>query len=165
MRGVTRTTGRRGALALLAVAVGALGAAGAAIGATRLPGIRTPSGNISCLAVPGPTPAGGGSAPATLLCRIARASYAARLQAHCGAPPIKLDWHGFELRAASRGSLVCSGGILYNPATQRPSYVTLGYGRSWRHGTFTCRSALRGLTCANRAGHGLFLSRASWRAW
>ena len=44
-------------------------------------------------------------------------------------------------------------------------YVTLRYGRTWRNGAYTCRSRLTGLTCTNRAGHGLFLSRVSYRAF
>ena len=76
-----------------------------------------------------------------------------------------VDWHGFELGAASRGAVTCSGGILYDPATQRPSYVTVAYGLSWRHGAFTCRSRRTGVTCESRRGHGLFLSRQSWRVW
>ena len=39
------------------------------------------------------------------------------------------------------------------------------YGKVWRHAMFTCWSRVTGVTCQNRAGHGLFLSRQSWRAW
>jgi hypothetical protein len=125
--------------------------------ATRLPGFRSPSGNIKCLFVPG--------RPSTMLCKIAEAVYVKRLEAHCSAPPIELDWAGFTLSATRKGGVSCSGGILYSPDTQIPSYVTLPYGQSWRHGVFTCRSRVTGVTCESRAGHGLFLSRASWRAW
>ena len=76
-----------------------------------------------------------------------------------------VDWHGFTLTATGRGAINCSGGILYNPATQRPGYATLPCGKSWRHGTFTCTSRVTGVTCRNRAGHGLFVSRQSWRVW
>jgi hypothetical protein len=125
--------------------------------ATRLPGFRSPSGNIKCLFLPG--------RPSTMLCRIAEAVYVKRLEAHCSAPPIELDWAGFTLAATRKGSVSCSGGILYSPDTQVPSYVTLPYGHTWRHGVFTCRSRLTGITCESRAGHGLFVSRAAWRAW
>jgi hypothetical protein len=121
---------------------------------TPLPGIRTPSGNISCFAE---------RKPPVLFCRIRQADYAKRLEAHCAAPPIQVDWAGFELSARRRGAITCSGGVLYDPATQRPTYVTLGYGRIWRTGPFTCRSAVTGLTCRSRAGHMLFISRQSWR--
>ncbi len=76
-----------------------------------------------------------------------------------------VDWHGFTLSATGKGQLNCSGGILYNPSTQTPSYVTLPYGKSWQRGVFTCTSRLSGVTCRNRAGHGLFVSRQSWRVW
>jgi hypothetical protein len=54
---------------------------------------------------------------------------------------------------------------MYDPNTQHPGYVTLAYGKTWRHGPFTCSSDVTGVTCRNRAGHGLFLSRQSWRAF
>ena len=76
-----------------------------------------------------------------------------------------VDWHGFTLSPTGKGLVNCSGGILYNPATQHPSYVTLAYGRTRRVGSFTCASRRTGLTCRNGRGHGLFLSRESWRAW
>ena len=44
-------------------------------------------------------------------------------------------------------------------------YVTLAYGRTWHSGAYTCRSRVTGLTCTNRAGHGLFLSRLSYRVF
>ena len=39
----------------------------------------------------------------------------------------------------------------------------LGYGKTWSGGGFRCISALSGLTCRNKSGHGFFLSRESWR--
>ena len=147
---------RKGAIVLTLLALG-LTAASQAGSATRLPGFRSPSRNISCLFIP--------RGPAHLLCKIARADYSARLEAHCGAPPIQVDWAGFELVAGRKGTVVCSGGILYDPATQHPSYVTLPYGKTWRRGAFTCRSRVTGVTCRNRQGHGLFVSRQAWRAW
>jgi hypothetical protein len=41
----------------------------------------------------------------------------------------------------------------------------LRYGATWRSGAFTCTSRLNGLTCTNRAGHGFFLSRQSYRTF
>jgi hypothetical protein len=121
---------------------------------TALPGFHSPSGNIRCYVVHG-----------TLRCSLAQADYAAALQARCIAPPTGLDWHGFELGARMRGTLTCSGGILYDPDTERPVYAALAYGRSWHRGAFTCRSQTAGVTCTNARGHGLFLSRQRWRAW
>ena len=126
-----------------------------------LPGFRSPSQNISCLYVPGS--GGGGS---RLLCAIAHSSYAKRLQARCMAPSgAGVDWHGFELTPRRAGGISCSGGILYNPDTQHPKYVTLPYGKTWHEGVFTCVSRITGITCRSRTAHGLFISRASWRGW
>jgi hypothetical protein len=129
----------------------------AAAAKTPLPGIRTPSGNISCFFVPGP--------PAVLQCQIKQASYAKKLVAYCGQPKIGVDWGGFSLGATRKGAITCTGGVLYNPDTQRLAFLTLPYGQTWRQGVFTCASAVTGLTCRNRTGHGLFISRESWRAW
>ena len=142
--------------ASLATALCCLAAASPA-GAAKTPsGVRTPSLNISCLYVPGPAP--------SLHCDIRTSSYAKALQHRC-TTRAGLDWHGFELGLAHKGAVTCSGGILYNPDTQRPVYRVLAYGKTWRHGGFTCASAQTGLTCRNGHGHGLFVSRDSWRVW
>jgi hypothetical protein len=141
---------------LLTLCVLTLSSPGPAAAVTRLPGIRSPSGNITCLNVPG--------RPAVLRCEIAHSNYAQTLQNRCMSGP-SVDWHGFELSATGKGLVTCSGGILYNPDTERPSYVTLPYGKTWRRGAFTCSSRVTGVTCQNWNGHGLFLSRQAWRAW
>ena len=96
----------------------------------------------------------------TLRCQLAHADYAKTLQARCSG----LDWHGFELGATRKGGVTCSGGILYSPATERPVYVNLPYGKTWRRG---CSRARRGhrRDVHEPVGHGLFVSRQSWRAW
>ena len=129
--------------------------AATATGAT-LPGIRSPTGNITCLYVPGK--------PQFVLCRIATADYVPSLRKHCASKPYYVDWAGFSLPAKGKGVVACAGGPAYDPQTQHPRYVTLAYGRTWRRGPFTCRSATTGITCTNGAGHRLFVSRSSWRA-
>jgi hypothetical protein len=119
--------------------------------ATALVGIHTPSRNIACVDT-GPS----------LICHVGRASYSASLQHRCSSPPTSLDWHGFELRARGKGQIVCSGGVLVMGTVR---YTTLAYGKTWRHGSYACTSRFAGLTCTNGTGHGLFISRASWRAW
>lgn len=104
------------------------------------PGIRTPSGNISCFV-----------ARDVLHCAIRNADYRIR----CA----DLDWHGWELTARSPVRITCSGGILSDTP---PRYRTLPYGRTWRHGPFTCRSQRVGLACRNAGGHELFVSRQRW---
>jgi hypothetical protein len=112
------------------------------------PGIRTPSGNIDCFVSHG-----------TLRCQIAQADYRVQLQRQC-LTRASLDWHGFELSRTERGTPSCSGGVIPGP----PRYRTLAYGRTWHAGGVTCTSRITGLTCTT-GGHGLFISRASWRGW
>ncbi len=143
-------------LATSAVALAVL-AAGTAAAATTLPGFRSPSGNIKCLYVPGP--------PAFVWCSIAHANYSKKLTAYCAQPKIGVDWAGFSLGTKTKGSVECAGGVLYDPQTQHPHYVTLAYGKTWRHGAFTCTSATTGVTCRNPKGHGIFVSRESYRVF
>jgi hypothetical protein len=127
--------------------------------AARLPGVKTPSQNISCFYVPQrPTSHG------NLLCNIKQAVYTKALQSRCIAPPTGLDWHGFTLSDTKLGEVLCAGGIMYD-GRDTPTFVTLAYGKTWRYRGFTCTSRVTGLTCTNARGHGLFLSRQSWRAW
>jgi hypothetical protein len=144
-----------GTVVLLLVTLVAAGAANAK--KTPLPGFHSPSGNIKCFYVPGQT--------SVLRCKIGRAAYSKRLTAYCGSPPIGVDWAGFELTPVRKGAVTCSGGVLYSPERQVPVFVNQPYGTTWRHGAFSCDSGRTGVTCRNRTGHGLFISRASWRAW
>ena len=41
--------------------------------------------------------------------------------------------------------------------------TTLGYGKTYKRGPFTCTSARSGLTCKNAAKHGFFLGKSAWR--
>lgn len=107
------------------------------------PGIRTPSGNISCFV-----------SHRILHCAIRSSQY----RPHC----VDLDWHGWELAATGRPQVTCSGGILYD---EKPTYRTLAYGRTWKVAVFTCVSRITGLMCSSPSGHGLFVSRQSWRGW
>jgi hypothetical protein len=146
---------KRVLLTLSTVAIIGTGTAGAT---TPLPGIRSPTGNISCFLVSG--------GPELLLCSIAHSSYAATLQAKCMRPNGSgVDWHGFALGPSKGGEVNCTGGILYDNGKYRPSYVTLPYGTSWHRATFTCRSRRTGVTCMNAGGHGIFVSRESYRLW
>src|SRR4051794_12873371 len=145
---------RTGLLTLVAV----LALGGTAL-AARLPGVKTPSRNISRFYVPiKPTQHG------TLLCDIKRASYLAAVQRACQSGA-GLDWHGFSLAWNGRGARSCSGGVLYDIGRVTPTYRVLAYGSTWRYRGFTCRSRIAGLTCTNGRGHGLFVSRRSYRLW
>jgi hypothetical protein len=41
----------------------------------------------------------------------------------------------------------------------------LAYGKTWGGGGIRCTSAVTGLTCRSKSGHGFFLSRDHWRAF
>ena len=158
---------RRLAAVLLALGASALTFASLAGSGTRLPGFTSPSGNISCLFVPSaPLDSGTGRTPATILCKLAHADYANALRVRCmGSTGAGVDWHGFLLPAARKGRVICSGGILYHPATQHSSYITLAYGKTWRQKMFGCTSQVNGVNCSNPHGHGMFISRQTWRTW
>jgi hypothetical protein len=133
--------------------------AGSAAHAAPLPGVKTPTRNISCFYVPiKPTTRG------NLLCDIKTSSYSRAQQDGCQAR-VGLDWHGFELSNGGRAQPVCTGGVLYDIGRDTPHFVVLAYGHVWRSHGFTCTSRVTGLTCTNGHAHGLFLSRASYRLW
>jgi hypothetical protein len=138
-------------LALIVLA----GAVATAASASVLPGFKSPSGNIRCYAQPN-----------VLHCDIGHADYATAAQNSClnpnGEMGAGVDWHGFELSATRKGTLSCSGGALLT-GSQHPRYVTLAYGHVRVLGIFRCASRVTGVTCTNRHGHGLFVSRQSWR--
>jgi hypothetical protein len=120
-----------------------------------LPGFNSPTGNIKCYYNPhGLTSRG--STP-VVRCGLDHADYAMQLQRRCKAG----DWHGFTLTPKGRPLLYCPGGA----SGDRVAYRTLQYGSSWQRGRFTCTSRIAGVTCRNRTGHGLFLSRQAYRTW
>lgn len=133
----------------------ALALASAAGSATVIPGFRSPSGNIQCLVLPGK--------PAFLYCSLLHADYAKKLIAYCAQPRIGVDWAGFTLGQRTKGSVECSGGAMVDTTSEHLQVVTLAYGKTWRRGVFTCVSRTTGVTCRNPRGHGLFLSRQSYR--
>jgi len=113
------------------------------------PGIRTPTGNITCFVSHG-----------TLHCQIAQSAYRRQLQQQCTAK-VSLDWVGFEVGPAERARPTCSGGALFDTP---PKFQTLAYGRVWSIDAITCTSRVTALTCTAR-GHGIVISRQSWRGW
>ena len=115
-------------------------------GARDLPaGFKSPSNNIHCQYFDG-----------ELRCDIAQTSSAL--------PPkprdCELDWgRAFAVAADSRlGQRLCHGDTAVDA-----SLSTLPYGRTWRHGGFTCTSEQSGVTCSTALGHGFSLSRNAQR--
>jgi hypothetical protein len=140
---------------LIVIAVAAVAASAASAAGRTLPGFRSPSANIKCYYNPnGLTDSGRGR---TLTCSIVHAAYATKLQHRCEAG----DWHGFTLTRTGKPRLFCPAGA----SGDHIAYATLGYGKSWRRGPFTCTSRLTGVTCRSRTGHGLFISRQAYRTW
>jgi hypothetical protein len=125
--------------------------------AKTLPGFHSPSRNITCLLVT--------NKPAYLNCEIAQAGYTAKLRHYCGSAPFGVDWGGFSLGQRTKGGITCTGGTLYDPGTEHPHYVVLAYGTKWNQGSFTCDSETSGVTCTNGHGHGIFVSRDSYKLY
>ena len=129
-----------GAGLLLAVA------AASALGAPpQFESFRMPSRNIGCTYE---------RASATLRCDIL-SGLRPEPRRRC-----ELDWTGITLVGAGRAIPQCAGDTAYDRRAP-----ILRYGRTWRRGAITCRSARDGLRCANRRGHGFFLSRQRWRVY
>ena len=127
---------------MLATALTAASPADAAFDA-----FRTPSGNIGCVYSTGPT--------------YLRCDIRSRLKPKPSRPKgcVDLEWgDSLSLARTGRAGIVCHGDTAILPGSK-----ILGYGKTWKHGPFTCTSRMTGLTCTNAAGHGFFLSRESWR--
>ena len=135
-----------------AILVAAVSASTAVGGRTVLPGFRSPTTNIRCFVVH------------ELYCYIARSDYAGSLQNWCMRSQ-GLDWHGFVLDPRRRGRVFCTSNSPYDLGRKRPSDRILQYGKSFHRGSFTCTSRVTGITCRNGNGHGLVVSRQSWRVW
>jgi hypothetical protein len=69
-----------------------------------------------------------------------------------------LDWTGISMGAGAAHA-TCAGDTVFAPGAP-----VLAYGSVWKRGGFTCLSSRIGLSCANRSGHGFFLSKERWLA-
>ena len=107
---------------------------------------QTPSGNIGCMA--------DDEEGWALRCDIQEREWKSPPRD----PDCDLDWgSGLDLGATGRAHWICAGDTVLRQG------AVLGYGSTWRAGPFTCTSERTGVTCRNRAQHGFFLSRASYR--
>ena len=144
------------AVAIVIAGVAMSSSASGSSGARNVPGFRSPSGNISCFYDAKAFAPNG--TKRLLTCGLRHADYGMQLQRRCLAG----DWHGWGLNAQSKPTIFCTGNPNY---AIHPVYTTLAYGKSWQRGPFTCSSRITGVTCRNRAGHGLFISRQAYRIW
>ena len=126
--------------------------------AARIGAFKTPSRNIVC----GWTV--GDDHQASMECGVKSGLKPPPRRIHCQAGDpndkrVALQAHG---RATP---VLCAGdpGPLL-PQIEAKARV-LAYGTSTTFGGITCRSAVTGLTCRNRDGHGFFVSRQSWRTF
>lgn len=126
-------------------------------GATRGGHFMTPSGNIFCAYFAG--------AKAAVECVI-RSAYRPPLPRR-GPSCSRSYW--VELGASGRvetGGSVCPGeDDPEGPFIGAEQARVLPYGKTWSSGSLRCTSAVTGLTCRNKSGHGFFLSRENWRAF
>ncbi len=117
---------------------------------------KTPSGNIVCQYLVGPSVAFG----AVVACAIKSGLKPALPRRAC-------DIGSY---ASDRLILDARGPVGAPPCASDPSALVgesrasvLGYGETWSGGGIRCASALTGLTCRNKSGRGFFLSREHWR--
>ncbi len=146
-------TGPIGSLRVAALLVGLTLCSATAAGASTVVQFRTPSGNIGCAYSSGLP---GDEAP-TVRCDIrSRLRPAPRQPRSC-----PLDYgDSIEISRTGAARLVCHGDTAIDPGSR-----ILAYGRTFQRGGLSCLSRSVGLRCANRNGHGFFLSRESWRTF
>jgi len=133
---------------LAGLCAGAIALVGPATANAALRMFQSPSGNIDCIMDGG-------------------ASVRCDIQSRSWKPPKKpkscpVDWgQGLGVDATKRGYIVCAGDTALAPPDA--PYPTLAYGKKITVGRITCTSAVAGITCRNRQGHGFFLSRQRYR--
>jgi hypothetical protein len=143
---------------LLAVGAAALVAgAGSSPASTQSSGFfKTPSGKIDCVWT-----TGGGGQPAGVECGVSTGLK----------PPIPksgadcrfLDYVGNRVSLSVTGKvtpIACAGDA--GPFGEPGATVYLPWGKVWSVAGLSCSSTRQGLVCANRSGHGFFLSLRSW---
>jgi hypothetical protein len=137
--------------ALLAVVLVLIGQSAAAH-ATHSGFFHTPSGNIGCAMWDND------DIGVFVRCDIGEHNWDLPPKPHTVACQ-ELDYiAGLELGAKGKSNFVCAGDTVQHLGKK------LASGKSKTVGRFTCTSKTSGVTCRNRHnGHGLFLSRASYR--
>ena len=147
----------RGALLLVATLV-VLGSATALATPPKYGSFKTPSRNIVC---------GYGidqHGSASMECGIKSGLKPPPPRIHCEAGDPNDKRIGLTDTGRAR-PVLCAG----DPGPLLPQIEArarvLAYGTKIRIGRITCSSAITGLTCRNRSGHGFFMSRQSWRTF
>jgi len=158
------TPPRRRGIARPAVAAAAGLLIGAGIASAALLGTRDTSTSIETRTVPATATASGPVAafrtPSGTIGCVSESSLRCDIRSGVRPRPPRpaacdLDWAlGFSMGATGRASVVCAG----DTAIEQGARV-LRYGTRWSRGSLVCLSRRVGLRCANRSGHGFFLSR------
>ena len=110
---------------------------------------RLPSGNIGCIYSDASV-----TGRASLRCDV-RFGLRPVPRARC-----EQDWTGIVFPTASKPRPECAGDTAIDPRAR-----VIPYGGRWTRGGYTCLSQRIGLRCTRSNGHGLFLSRSSWRVY
>jgi len=160
------TPRRRGGIARPAVAAAAGLLIGAGIASAALLGTRDTSTSIETRTVPatatasGPLGVAAFRTPSGTIGCVSESSVRCDIRSGVRPRPPRpaacdFDWAlGFSMGATGRASVVCAG----DTAIEQGARV-LRYGARWSRGSLVCLSRRVGLRCANRSGHGFFLSR------
>lgn len=129
-----------------------LSGAAAAQGMTPT-GFQLPSGRLHCQAQSA-DPASGQAA--TVRCDVMGASFRAPPREDC-----PLDFgDALSLSATGRATWVCHGDTVADPRLP-----VLAYGQVWNWHGLRCSSAVTGVRCVNRDGHGFELARRQARVF
>ena len=96
-----------------------------------------------------------------LVCSIQFAVYVTTMNEDCRART-GFQWQGWQLYPHHRTVPICAPNLLWRG---QPSYVTLGAGKTWRRGIFTCVTGRLTVRCTTSTGHGVSISFDRWRAW
>ena len=77
-----------------------------------------------------------------------------------------VDWHGFLLPAATQRDGLVLGRDSVQPVDAAPElrHARLRQDLAARD-VHAATSAVNGVNCSNPSGHGLFISRQTWRTW
>lgn len=116
---------------------------------------KTPSGNIVCQYLVGPSVVSG----AVVACAIKSGLKPALPREACdigsyASDRLILDRHGVSAPTCASDPSALVG---------ESRAHALGYGQTWSGGGIRCTSAITGLTCRHKSGRGFFLSRERWR--
>ena len=142
---MTRSTMFLTAIGLAAITAGTASA-------SQIAQMTTPARNIGCIASKF-------DGKANLRCDIRSHTFVSPTQPKS----CPLDYgDSFSLGATGAARWTCHGDTAL-PPPNGAGFTTVGYGRNWTWGPFTCQVRMTGVTCRNNSGKGFFLSKQAAR--